>query len=256
MPVEAPIRIGLWFAAPSELDAADLRWAESVLDAQETVRADSFLSTEQRKVYVVAHGLLRRVLSSVCTPVSPEAWKFEHDEHGRPHIALPQHNTLDFNLSHAKGLVACSISTHGRVGVDVEDCERKTDVRRIARRFFHPEEYEAMAGLSVVAQRQRFFTLWTIKEAVAKADGRGVAITLNRFSVHFDDAAMPHIRWKHDEAGQQDWQITTLQPTRRHAAALAIRGDQVASYELTTYWAKSLRDGVFETGRSQSAYKE
>jgi 4'-phosphopantetheinyl transferase len=56
-----------------------------------------------------------------------------------------------------------------RVGVDVE-CERPRDVTRIARFAFTEEEYAQLESLATESERvERFYVLWTLKEAFAKA---------------------------------------------------------------------------------------
>jgi len=58
--------------------------------------------------------------------------------------------------------------------VDVEPLDLDTPVRELARRFYRPEEAEAMDPLSGEALRKRFYRLWTAKEAILKALGWGL----------------------------------------------------------------------------------
>jgi 4'-phosphopantetheinyl transferase len=56
-----------------------------------------------------------------------------------------------------------------RVGVDLE-CERPRDMTRIARFAFTEREYAQLEALTTVEERvERFYILWTLKEAFAKA---------------------------------------------------------------------------------------
>lgn len=80
--------------------------------------------------------------------------------------------SLDFNISHTSGMVVCAATVDGRVGIDVEKIKPVdlSDYRRV----FTTKEYE------YISQSQhsiaRFYELWTKKEAVMKADGRGFGL--------------------------------------------------------------------------------
>uniref|UniRef100_A0A7C9AL35 holo-[acyl-carrier-protein] synthase n=1 Tax=Opuntia streptacantha TaxID=393608 RepID=A0A7C9AL35_OPUST len=85
---------------------------------------------------------------------------------------------LHFNLSHTSSMVACGITAHSPVGIDVEEKKRiiKHDVMSFARRFFSPHEVEHLASISDPEKRQQeLIKLWTLKESYVKALGRGFA---------------------------------------------------------------------------------
>lgn len=83
-----------------------------------------------------------------------------HVPGSRPTVALP----VDFSLSHCDGRVVCALSTHGPVGIDVErlGCLTAGDFH-----VYLNHEERAWAGQSA----RRFYSVWTRKEAVAKAAG-------------------------------------------------------------------------------------
>lgn len=73
------------------------------------------------------------------------------------------------SLSHSGGHAALlSASSDLRVGVDLE-VSRPRDVLRIARFGFHEQEVAALEELSIGEQEALFYTLWTLKESLAKA---------------------------------------------------------------------------------------
>lgn len=78
----------------------------------------------------------------------------------RPTLDLPVH----FSLSHCDGQVVCALSTRGPVGIDVEriGCLRAADFH-----LYLNQEERTWAGPSA----KRFYSVWTRKEAVAKATG-------------------------------------------------------------------------------------
>jgi phosphopantetheinyl transferase (holo-ACP synthase) len=74
------------------------------------------------------------------------------------------------SLSHSGGYAATAASRVAvRVGVDLE-CERPRDFSRLARFAFTEHEYAQLEALTTEAERvERFYILWTLKEAFAKA---------------------------------------------------------------------------------------
>ena len=79
---------------------------------------------------------------------------------GRPALDLP----VSFSLSHCDGRVVCALSTHGPVGIDVE---RLGDLKALDFHLYLNQAERNWAGRSA----RRFYSLWTRKEAVAKAAG-------------------------------------------------------------------------------------
>jgi len=91
---------------------------------------------------------------------------------GRPDLPIEG----DFNVSHSGGLVVCAYTPRGRLGVDVEKIHH-VPLEELADALSDPERasIEAMQD-----QDTEFFRVWTFKEAVIKADGRGVGLGLKR----------------------------------------------------------------------------
>ncbi|MBB1256110.1 4'-phosphopantetheinyl transferase family protein [Streptomyces alkaliterrae] len=87
---------------------------------------------------------------------------------------------VDLNLSHTDDLFLLGVSRNGRIGVDVERADR--DIApgpRMLARVCHPGERDALAELSRQARTEAVARLWVCKEAVAKADGRGLLLDLS-----------------------------------------------------------------------------
>lgn len=100
-------------------------------------------------------------------------------ENGKPVYANCR--DVHFNLSHSGDYVACVVSER-EVGIDVEGHRQ---VRKgIAERFFSKEEFEWMSKGDYV---DRFFRLWTIKEAYAKLVGKGIAQMIDDIHIDMDN---------------------------------------------------------------------
>lgn len=93
-------------------------------------------------------------------------------ENGKPY--LPEVPELCFNLSHS-GTVVLGTFSDRDVGCDVEQLGNADD--RLARRCFSEEEYRRYAAIADDAERMRYFyRLWTRKESLMKATGRGLSL--------------------------------------------------------------------------------
>ncbi|MBR5657286.1 MAG: 4'-phosphopantetheinyl transferase superfamily protein [Prevotella sp.] len=93
---------------------------------------------------------------------------FEYGEHGKPSIV--GHPDIHFNLSHCKEAAICAIGDHP-VGVDVESVRRYDET--LARHVMNDQEMERI--MQAERPEVMFTRLWTMKEAVVKRSGRGIA---------------------------------------------------------------------------------
>ncbi len=210
--------IHLWTAEPGPVGGPDWEEALAVLDAGERQRAERFYFDHDRRTFVAAHALLRRLISSLL-PEAPAAWSFSIGGHGKPSLAGPLLGTgLEVNLSHTEGLVAAVAGRGLTLGVDVERHGRPVDLR-LARRYFAPAEVAAFEALPEEARRERFFRLWTLKEAYIKAVGLGLALPLDSFSFTLDPIS---IAIDGEPPGQRRrWRFWQWRPTGEHWLALA-----------------------------------
>ncbi|RZU47533.1 phosphopantetheinyl transferase [Fluviicoccus keumensis] len=85
-----------------------------------------------------------------------------------------------WSVSHTAGFAACVWSTAGRCGIDIESASRTVNGGAVMARYFAAEEQAWLSGLPPEARQTRFLDLWTRKEAVIKALGRGIAGHLDR----------------------------------------------------------------------------
>jgi len=204
---------------------ADLRPIEScrpLLDEAERRQSGRFRFPESRQEYEAAHVLLRIALSCI-HHASPQSWRFRSGGHGRPEIAGPADApALRFSLSHTRGLAACLIAAGREVGVDVEALG--ADLSDTAERFLTPKELAACEGLPPAERTRRLYEYWTLKEAYAKACGRGLSLPLT--AIGFDLGPGPRARVWFDERVRDDaaaWQFLRSEPVPGRLLAVAVR---------------------------------
>ena len=199
------------------------------MDGHERARHDRFRVEHARDQHILARALVRTVLSRY-VPVDPGAWRFTATDKGRPEIAGPEDvPPLRFNLSHTRGLLACVVTLESDAGIDVEWIHRKGRTVDVADRYFSPIEVKALHRLPVRAQRDRFFDLWTLKEAYIKARGLGLALPLRKFSMHVDEDRSVSITMDPSIGDvPEGWYFQLFDPTDTHRLAVGIRGGHAA----------------------------
>lgn len=213
--------VHLWYLPTANFREDELADFAKVLSPQEQYQANRFAFDKDRRSYVMAHWLVRKVLSHY-VPVAPDQWEFKRGLFGKPSISAPEQiPQLEFNLSHTVGMVACAITCAGAIGVDVERV-RMREYLNVARRFFAPEEVQQLEHLPEQEQRSAFFRLWTLKEAYIKALGKGLSVDLSRFS--FPDVMGNEItiQFADDNDDPMNWQFLRHEPNEDYKIAVAL----------------------------------
>jgi len=211
--------IHVWLLPLTEPSPA--RWW-TCLDAHERARAERFRHAVERDRFVAAHALLRALLSA-SGDRGPGDWVFTGDANGKPCLreqaGMP---AASFSLSHTRGLVAAAVDPAGRaLGLDVE-AEHRTLAPGLARRLLSADERARLAGLDAASFRRAVLRRWVLKEAVAKATGKGVALGLRR--VGFASTARPVPEFEPDPllGDPRDWDVTNWSAAGTHRVALAV----------------------------------
>ncbi len=165
------IHVWLW-----QVSSAPLRdGAMATLDSRERRRAERFRPQPHRARWVRAHVGMRRILAGYLDR-EPGAVVFERGPHGKPR--LQGENTLRFNLSHSQDWCALAVARQMEIGLDIQ---LPHPVRpRLWQRVLTPRELSEIASISPGEQEAAFFRCWTRKEAIGKADSRGVYVHLKR----------------------------------------------------------------------------
>ncbi|MFI6099287.1 4'-phosphopantetheinyl transferase family protein [Lentzea sp. NPDC051213] len=234
--------VQLWLCGNTDLaeqDALDLerRW----LDERERATARRFVFDHDRSQYLVAHALVRRVLA-LHTGVAENQLGFWRSHRGRPFLEPPvggwpyEDEGIDFNLSHTRGVNVIAVTSHRRIGVDVERLDRE-DVKTIdaVAEAFSPEEQQWLAGLPDAARRRGVLRLWTLKEAYAKARGLGLALPFDSFGFALDGERLRSFRPPRDDLAGR-WQFVELEPMASTllAAAVEVVGPDIPEVHLRT----------------------
>jgi 4'-phosphopantetheinyl transferase len=164
-----------WLNLPEKV----YRTLYELLSPDEKIRAEKFVFRSDQLHFIAARGFLRQILGAY-TKTSPEEIQFSYGDYGKPF--LPAHSSFQFNASHSSGLAVYAFSKKRRIGIDVERLHNAFDRDAVVEMFFTEEEKRLMASHN--EDRNRIFLgIWTRKEAIAKAHGKGLALMSEKFNV-------------------------------------------------------------------------
>ncbi len=205
-----------------DLDGVPEGAVASSLSADERERAGRFRFERDRRRFVVARGVLRRLLGRYLDR-EPARVRFGYGPRGKPFVAAG--GGLRFNLSHSAGLALLAFGWRREVGVDVERVRPVPEAEDIARRYFSRWEEAELRRLPAGERQAAFFRCWTRKEAFVKATGDGLSRPLDGFDVTLAPGEPARLLRLAGEpaAGHRFW-IEDVSPGRGFAAALAVEG--------------------------------
>ena len=108
---------------------------------------------------------------------------FIENKYGKPIVKKLE--DFHFNLSHSGNYVVAAISEN-EVGIDIEKIEEFQDFKEIAENFFSKEEVSYILEGTKEETVDRFYEIWTLKEAYVKFKSKGLSIPLESFTIFFD----------------------------------------------------------------------
>jgi 4'-phosphopantetheinyl transferase len=176
-----PGEVRLWTVSCDEVNPDALASLYAALAQEEQAKADRFHFARDRIVYIVAHAMLRRLLTAhTAAPI-----RFCRNPWGKPELDAPG-NRLRFSLTHTRGLAACAVARDHDVGIDAEALNAAVDTYAIAESNFAPAEIAQLRAMSDAERTIGFYRLWTLKEAFIKAVGGGLSVPLVQFAFTLD----------------------------------------------------------------------
>lgn len=106
---------------------------------------------------------------------------FRKNLYGKP--MLSGNKAFQFNISHSGRWV---VMIHGEktVGIDIEQTQA-IDLG-VANCFFSPLEIADLKSKAEADRREYFYDLWTLKESYIKAQGTGLSMPLDSFSIRIN----------------------------------------------------------------------
>ena len=136
-----------------------------------------------------------------------------------------EQSSHEFNVSHSYRHALLAFSDKGRVGIDVEERIVRHDIDGEISKAFSAIERKVLRSTSGEDKVQMFFRLWTIKESLIKATGRGFRCDTSSFTIPTNlihGARRAHFQFPH--APKARWLIENLE-NDDFAAALTLETD-------------------------------
>ena len=194
----------------------------ALLAPDERDRAGGMASAAASRRFVAARAAMRAVLGAE-TGAEPESLRLEYGDRGKPR--LTGEGELRFNVSHSGGLALVALARGREVGVDVERIRPRARLDGIARRSFSTAEVEALARGGEEHRLERFYAVWTAREAFVKATGRGLGAAPESFSTpppsEGRDEPAPIVEGGREESR---FSLVRLAPAPGYSAAVVASG--------------------------------
>lgn len=173
-----------------EFVAESLNWDALIraLRPASQARLAAMTAPRRRQEFVLGRALAVQLLNET---VGPEAWDLLPIASGKPVAVGDSGRThAALSISHSRGQVLCAIALTGDLGCDIEVPRGRSDAswRRLANfdlqhPVFAPDERRWILEGDSALRDERLFALWTIKEAIGKASGRGLRGRLSDLAV-------------------------------------------------------------------------
>jgi 4'-phosphopantetheinyl transferase len=215
-------QVHVW-RAELDLPTLQIEKLAQTLSTDEERRANRFYFERDRKHFIAGRGILRTILGQYLD-LDPAQIQFDYSPRGKPSLANTD-EILYFNLSHSKGLALYGVSRDFNLGIDIEYMRPMSDLEQLAKRFFSPREYTAIASLPDNQKQRAFFQAWTCKEAYLKGTGDGLAGGLAEVEVSLipgEAARLLSIAGNSQAA--LSWSLHQIIPAPDYMAALAVAG--------------------------------
>ena len=151
-------------------------------------KADRLRKRPAKRLSIAAGELVRNAISKEFN-IDAKDIRFRTEKSGKPYV---ENVKVEFSISHSGNIAVCAISDKP-VGIDIELVK---DVNiNAAKRLFTTDEQNYVFEKWAFA-KQRFFEVWTRKEAYVKMLGKGIAY-FPEFSTMGNKNIETHIREKY-----------------------------------------------------------
>lgn|SRR3990167_10062168 len=204
--------VDIW-AATLNIEPSQEQKYLSFLNQDEILRANRFHFSIHRQRFIAARGILRKLLGKYLN-LEPQKIEFTYGPHNKPFLHFPSSMLLQFNLAHSDEMAIFAFTKHHAIGIDIEKIEDKNH-DALARRFFSDAENQYLIQLPHDERIRYFYYLWSRKEALIKAVGKGLSIPLSSFSVISSNTERFTLENK-------SWHLESIAVNPHYAAAFAI----------------------------------
>ena len=184
-----------------------------ILNLEETERIFRYKSATNRETRIISRAVLRILLGRYLS-LDPIKIMFELDLQKKPVLKNASDKPIHFNVSHSGDWILIAISANP-IGIDLERTDASFTYQNLLDFSFDIEEksYILKSRFPV----ETFYQLWTRKEALLKATGKGLVDELD---------SIPSLDGLHQNPDQlincsQSWEITSFNIDENHIGSAA-----------------------------------
>jgi malonyl CoA-acyl carrier protein transacylase len=159
--------------------------AQGWLNPQEIAEL-SHRGTERRVRDRIAGRVAAKRAVAKLTGADPEAIRVPRRASGEPFAIVDGYKLVYVSISHRDGK-AIAVADHQRIGVDLEVVEQRSP--HFAQTWFRDDEQELLSTGSLVST-----VAWSIKEAVLKVLGRGMALSPHEIAIRTMEAGQAEVQ--------------------------------------------------------------
>ncbi len=222
------MRCDVWWAHP----AADTPGLFGLLDEVERGRFAGYRREADKLRFLTGRALIRGVVSQELgiAPIEVvlDSSCFECGKpHGKPKVVG---STLEVSISHSGEWVGLAMTDGAPVGIDVEEV-RDAEVDGLAGICFSPPELTTFKAVPEDDRRGAFFTYWARKEAVLKATGKGMWVTMSKLTLTGYDEPPRVMSSETPEVDIEAAQMVDLDRSSGYRACMAVFADTVPKVE-------------------------
>ncbi|MGI4022454.1 MAG: 4'-phosphopantetheinyl transferase family protein [Janthinobacterium lividum] len=198
---------------------ANLNELKSLLQTQEMEKIKRYQQENDRNQRIISKAVLRILLGRYIG-INPKEIRFQVDQHKKAVIENP-FSSLHFNVSHSGDWVLIVIADIS-VGIDVEQMNTAFTWQNMLSLSFSPEEICFIKNTD--CPYQSFYKLWTRKESLLKATGKGLVDDLALIpaldGIHLNPAAIT--------GSAENWQTFSFKVDENHVASVTFNSVKTA----------------------------
>jgi 4'-phosphopantetheinyl transferase len=195
----------------------------SLLSSSEQADANRRRLGLVRDRFTIGRACMRLLIGNALQ-IDPRSVTIAKGPHGKPELPSLQEPAISFNLAHSEDTLLFALRRQGAIGVDVEYFDRSTDIMEVAQANFTSKESDSLAAIADDHTRLRtFYRYWTRKEAIGKADGRGLLLPLASSEVSCESMNSHPVRIDESPDGESKlYFVSDLDVGDKAAAAIAL----------------------------------
>jgi 4'-phosphopantetheinyl transferase len=164
-PTLNPLQLDLWLADLTQ------PYDTSTLTDDEQARAARYLTLDIGRTFAAARVFLRDVLAHY-TNSAAASLTIANSPAGKPALAGFD---LEFSLSHSGKIALLGVTRGQQLGVDLESLDKPVNLSQVGTEVLSQDEMTVLRALAEPDQPAAFYRYWTVKEAIGKAMGTGLA---------------------------------------------------------------------------------